>query len=345
MTPRRLHFLALTALHGAAFAPTKSRATAPTRPRTTSAPATRPRSSAPATRPRSSTARHATQLEQLAGMTVLSIDTGSLEIIEKYATTGLITDATTNPLFVAQAGTSGDARYVEFVDKAVAYAKANAGGGRWPWSRRSCDAVTLAMDRLAVELGLEIVKLVPGYVSTEVDIRASFDTDESVKRARRIIKMYEAEGVDRSRVLVKLAGTWEGVEAARGISVETSRGGAAALAWIVRGDGSRRRRGHDVDIPRGRGAAAAASWTFRGDAAPPRPRAGYSAGTWRRRGRELDIPRGRGVEVTARRRHQGGGDSGEGGHHVQYNTNLRLRAGRRRGAGGRAAHQPVPGAD
>jgi len=147
-------------------------------------------------------------------MTVLSIDTGSLEIIEKYATTGLITDATTNPLFVAQAGTSGDARYVDFVDKAVAYAKANAGGGRWPWSRRSCDAVTLAMDRLAVELGLEIVKLVPGYVSTEVDIRASFDTDESVTRARRIIKMYEAEGVDRSRVLVKLAGTWEGIKAA-----------------------------------------------------------------------------------------------------------------------------------
>ena len=65
-----------------------------------------------------------------------------------------------------------------------------------------------------VELGLEIVKLVPGYVSTEVDIRASFDTDESVRRARRIIAMYEAAGVDRSRVLVKLAGTWEGIKAA-----------------------------------------------------------------------------------------------------------------------------------
>jgi len=71
------------------------------------------------------------------------------------------------------------------------------------------------MDRLAVELGLEIVKLVPGYVSTEVDIRASFDTDESLRRARRLIAMYEAAGVDRSRVLVKLAGTWEGIQAAR----------------------------------------------------------------------------------------------------------------------------------
>ena len=67
------------------------------------------------------------------------------------------------------------------------------------------------MDRLAVELGLEIVKLVPGYVSTEVDIRASFDTKESLRRARRIIAMYEAAGVDRSRILIKLAGTWEGI--------------------------------------------------------------------------------------------------------------------------------------
>ena len=155
--------------------------------------------------PRQRSALAATQLEQLAAMTTLSIDTGDLDVIETYAATGLITDATTNPLFVAQAGTSGDARYVAFVDKAIAYAKEHAAGG---------DVTTLAMDRLAVELGLEIVKFVPGYVSTEVDIRASFDTEESVARARRIIAMYEAEGVDRSRVLVKLAGTWEGIKAA-----------------------------------------------------------------------------------------------------------------------------------
>ena len=156
----------------------------------------------------------ATQLEQLAEQTVLSIDTGDLDVIEQYAKGGLISDATTNPLFVAQAGTSGDARYVAFVDKAIAYAKANSGGD---------DVVSLAMDRLAVELGLEIVKLVPGYVSTEVDIRASFDTEESVRRARRIIAMYEAEGVDRSRVLVKLAGTWEGIQAARELEREGIR--------------------------------------------------------------------------------------------------------------------------
>jgi transaldolase len=152
------------------------------------------------------------QLAQLAKLTTLSIDTGDLDVIQEYAESGLITDATTNPLFVAQAGTSGDARYIAFVDAAIAYAKANADTPE--------DVLELAMDRLAVELGLEIVKLVPGYVSTEVDIRASFDTEESLRRARRIIAMYEAAGVDRSRVLIKLAGSWEGIQAARVLEKE-----------------------------------------------------------------------------------------------------------------------------
>jgi len=152
------------------------------------------------------------QLAALAGMTTLSIDTGDLDILEEFGGTGLITDATTNPLFVSQAGLSGDARYVAFVDKAIQYAKDGASG--------EVDVLELATDRLAVELGLEIVKLVPGYVSTEVDIRASFDTAESVRRAKRIIAMYEAAGVNRSRVLVKLAGTWEGIEAARQLEKE-----------------------------------------------------------------------------------------------------------------------------
>jgi transaldolase len=152
------------------------------------------------------------QLAQLAGMTTLSIDTGDLDVLKAFAETGAITDATTNPLFVSQAGLSGDARYVAFVDAAIAYAKENA--------ESESDVLELAMDRLAVEPGLEIVKLIPGYVSTEVDIRASFDTKESLRRARRIIAMYEAAGVDRSRVLVKLAGTWEGIQAARELEKE-----------------------------------------------------------------------------------------------------------------------------
>ena len=152
------------------------------------------------------------QLAQMAKLTTLSIDTGDLDVIKEYGETGLITDATTNPLFVAQAGTSGDARYIAFVDAAIAYAKANADTPE--------GVLELAMDRLAVELGLEIVKLVPGYVSTEVDIRASFDTAESLRRARRIIAMYEAAGVPRDRVLIKLAGTWEGIQAAKELEKE-----------------------------------------------------------------------------------------------------------------------------
>ena len=140
-----------------------------------------PRCAAPTISPSS-------QLAQLAEMTTLSIDTGDLSVIEDWASTGLITDATTNPLFVSQAGLSGDARYVTFVQRAIAYAKRNAPADQ-------SEVLELASDRLAVELGLEIVKLVPGYVSTEVDIRASFDTAESVRRARRIIQMYEADGV------------------------------------------------------------------------------------------------------------------------------------------------------
>ncbi|KAK3269732.1 hypothetical protein CYMTET_21841 [Cymbomonas tetramitiformis] len=144
------------------------------------------------------------QLEQLSDMTTLSVDTGDLSLIEEFAATGCITDATTNPLLVAQAGLRGDATYVAFVEEAVSYAKENASGD---------DAVALAMDRLAVNLGREIVKIVPGYVSTEVDPRLSFDTEETVFRGKRIIDMYETAGVDRSRVLIKVAGTWEGIMA------------------------------------------------------------------------------------------------------------------------------------
>ena len=162
------------------------------------------------------------QLAQLAGMTTISIDTGDLSVIEEFASTGLITDATTNPLFVAQAGTSGDPRYIAFVDKAIAYAEERRGKRRGLFGPVAGDeeVLELAMDRLAVELGLEIVNLVPGYVSTEVDIRASFDTKESLRRARRIIAMYEAAGVPRSRVLIKLAGTWEGIKACEELEKE-----------------------------------------------------------------------------------------------------------------------------
>lgn len=131
-------------------------------------------------------------------MTTLSIDSGDLEVIRKFSATGCITDATTNPLFVSQAGLSGNPVYAPMVEAAIAE-----------------DSVDQAIDRLSVELGRAIVGLVPGYISTEVDPRLSFDTDASVERALRIISMYEASGVNKARVLIKLAATWEGIQAAR----------------------------------------------------------------------------------------------------------------------------------
>ncbi|OLP88208.1 Transaldolase [Symbiodinium microadriaticum] len=146
-----------------------------------------------------------TGLSQLAAVTTLSIDTGDLAIIKEYAETGLITDATTNPLFVSQAGLSGDPVYVAFVEDAIEYACGKVEGVD--------ERVALAMDKLAVNLGVAISKLVTGYISTEVDPRLSFDKEETLRRARRIIALYEEAGVPRERVLIKLAATWEGIAA------------------------------------------------------------------------------------------------------------------------------------
>jgi transaldolase len=154
------------------------------------------------------------QLAQLASMTVLSIDSGDLNVIKQYAATGYITDATTNPLFVSQAGlNSGDPIYTDLVDNAVAYALQSKG-----LSREAM--VELSMDRLAVNLGVAIANIVSGYISTEVDPRLSFDAQSSVDRAIRIIAMYEELGVPKKRVLIKLAATWEGIMAAKRLENE-----------------------------------------------------------------------------------------------------------------------------
>jgi len=150
-------------------------------------------------------------LSALSQLTTLSIDSGDFDTIAKYAATGCITDATTNPLFVSQAGSNGDARYEALVEEAVTYSKEKlciSDGCPSP-----AEAVDLAIDRLAVNLGREIAQIVPGRVSTEVDIRLSYDTEATVERARRIIDMYREMGVDKSRILIKLAGTWEGIRA------------------------------------------------------------------------------------------------------------------------------------
>jgi transaldolase len=156
----------------------------------------------------------ATALEELSKMTTISIDSGDLDIVAQYGKTGLITDATTNPLFVSQAGANGDKRYEDMVFDAIMYAKEQLGGGDSPLADFEPE-INLAMDKLAVNLGAKLTELVPGRVSTEVDVRLSYDTEASVKRARGLIDMYESMGIDRSRILIKLAGTWEGIQAAR----------------------------------------------------------------------------------------------------------------------------------
>ena len=155
------------------------------------------------------------QLAQLASMTTLSIDSGDLDVIREFAATGLITDATTNPLFVSQAGVNGDPVYAKMVDDAVRYAIDQTAS-----TADEKATIALAIDRLAVNLGKSISDIVKGYISTEVDPRLSFDTEASVERGRRIIAMYNEMGLDKSRVLIKLAATWEGIKAAEILEAE-----------------------------------------------------------------------------------------------------------------------------
>lgn len=143
-----------------------------------------------------------TVLEQLKAFTVVVADTGDFESIKKFRPR----DATTNPSLIAAAAAMP--QYQSVVDSALKWAKAE-------FKDKSSAAVTkLAMDRLSVEFGIEILKIVPGRVSTEVDARISYDTQASIEKARFLIGLYEAAGHKRDRVLIKLAATWEGIKAA-----------------------------------------------------------------------------------------------------------------------------------
>lgn len=141
-------------------------------------------------------------LDQLkASGTTVVCDSGDFATIAKYQPQ----DATTNPSLILAA--SKKPEYAKLVDAAVAYGKAN---GKDTESR-----VEAAMDRLLVEFGKEILKIIPGRVSTEVDARLSFDKKASVDKALHIIDLYKSVGIDKSRILIKVASTWEGIQAAR----------------------------------------------------------------------------------------------------------------------------------
>ncbi|MCR6667787.1 MAG: transaldolase [Methyloversatilis sp.] len=137
-----------------------------------------------------------THLESLKQHSIVVADTGDIESIARLRPQ----DATTNPSLLLKS--AQDARYRPLLDAALAQAKA-AG-----------EDLAGAIDRLFVAFGCEILKHVPGRVSTEVDPRLSFDTEASIAKARHLIALYEAAGVSRSRVLIKLATTWEGIRAA-----------------------------------------------------------------------------------------------------------------------------------
>lgn len=142
-----------------------------------------------------------TSLDQLkATGTVVVSDSGDFASIGKYKPQ----DATTNPSLILAA--SKKPEYAKLIDEAVQYAK-KAGG--------DVDTqVDAALDSLLVEFGKEILKIIPGKVSTEVDARFSFDTKASVDKALHIIDLYKQQGISKDRVLIKIASTWEGIKAA-----------------------------------------------------------------------------------------------------------------------------------
>ncbi|KAF3985104.1 hypothetical protein FT663_05350 [Candidozyma haemuli var. vulneris] len=141
-------------------------------------------------------------LEQLkATGTVIVTDTGEFESIAKYTPQ----DATTNPSLILAATKKEE--YAKLVDVAIDYAKDK---GSTPKEKAS-----IALDRLLVEFGKEILKIVPGRVSTEVDASLSFNKDATVKKALEIIDLYESIGISKDRVLIKIASTWEGIQAAK----------------------------------------------------------------------------------------------------------------------------------
>lgn len=143
------------------------------------------------------------QLDQLKKMTTVVADTGDFESLKQYHPT----DSTTNPSLIYAA--SQLPQYQNLVDEAIRYGKA-----------KNQNTVHHILDKIFVNFGLEILKIVPGRVSTEVDARLSFDVEGSIEKARHLIALYEAAGIDRKRILIKLASTWEGIQAAQKLEKE-----------------------------------------------------------------------------------------------------------------------------
>jgi len=137
--------------------------------------------------------------DQLLEHTIVVADTGDVDAIAKIKPQ----DATTNPSLITKAAKMPE--YSKLIDDAVAESKGD---------------LSLAMDKISVNFGIEITKIVPGYVSTEVDARLSFNTTATIRKARTLIELYRKKGVDKSRILIKIAATWEGIQAAKILEAE-----------------------------------------------------------------------------------------------------------------------------
>lgn len=145
-------------------------------------------------------------LEQLKKYTIVVADTGDIATIKKYVPT----DATTNPSLIYKAAQKPE--YKHLIEDAVKYGKSK--------SQDDEKISQHVLDKLAVNFGTEILQIVPGRVSTEVDARLSFDTQATIERARGLIDLYKKDGIDTDRILIKIAATWEGIEAAKVLEKE-----------------------------------------------------------------------------------------------------------------------------
>lgn len=142
----------------------------------------------------------ASLLEQLKSMTTIVADTGDIDAIRARKPV----DATTNPSLLYKAVSLP--QYVPLISDAVTWAKSKSGNPD--------QQIVDAADKLAVNVGIEVLKSIPGRISTEVDARLSFDKDGSLSKARKLIKLYNEAGIPNERVLIKMASTWEGIRAA-----------------------------------------------------------------------------------------------------------------------------------
>jgi transaldolase len=140
-------------------------------------------------------------LDQLREMTTVTADSGEIEAIRSYRPE----DSTTNPSLLYKACQQDVYRHL--IDDAIEFGRSAEGGAE--------ARLTACLDKLFVNFGSEILKIIPGRVSTEVDARLSFDVEGTIRKAERLIELYEQAGVSRDRVLIKVASTWEGVQAAK----------------------------------------------------------------------------------------------------------------------------------